>query len=320
MPLPTFVIAGERKCATTALHHWMSVHPDIYMNPNWDLNYFIDDELLHTLDWREGEVDNSKWESTHSKSQYSELFSEGEGKTAIGEKSADLLFWRPAHERMGRYLGKAKVIVILREPVARAWSHYWNEFGKGKGRESLSFEDALAREDERGRSNAYARLHLSYFQRGFYEQSLTSLFQHIDRSRVLVLTAERMKAQPKELLREVYGFIEVNPNTGLELAGTRHNDNLGQVSRPIAELAAVKPIASTYNRIAESLAWHLTRDLERSSKLKKMVQMPFRKPASGIPMPAEIRMRLSENYAPHIESLEKLLGRQFSEWKTPEHN
>jgi len=292
----------------------MSVHPDVYMNPTWDLNYFIDDELLHTLEWREGEVDYSTWAKTHSTEQYSDLFKEGEGKPAIGEKSADLLFWRPAHERMGRYLSAAKIIVILRQPVERAWSHYWNEFGKGKGRESLSFEDALAKEEERSRSNAYARLHLSYVRRGFYDHSLTSLFQHIDRSRVLVLTTERMKEQPREVLSEVYRFIGVDPNVGLELAGTRHNDSLTQVSRRIAELAGFKPIAATYNRIAESLAGHITKDIDRSTKVKKIVQMPFRKPASSIPMPAAIRVRLSEIYERHIESLENMLGRQLTEW------
>jgi hypothetical protein len=317
MPLPTFVIAGERKCATTALHHWMSVHPDVYMHPDWDLNYFIDDELLHRLDWRDGEVDTSRWDNTHSTKQYSELFTECNGRPAIGEKSADLLFWRPAHARMGRYLAEAKFIVVLRQPVERAWSHYWNEVGKGKGRESLRFKDALASEDERCQSNAYARLHLSYLRRGFYDESLESLFQHIQTSRVLVLTAERMKFQPKEVLREVFSFIGVNPNLGLELAGTRHNDNSTQISRPIAETAAIKPIASAYNRIAGSLAWHVTRDLERSSKVKKYIQMPFRKPATSIPMPAEIRTRLSDIYAPHIESLERLLGRQLEEWTTP---
>jgi hypothetical protein len=314
MPLPTFVIAGERKCATTALHHWMSVHPDVYMHPDWDLNYFIEDELLHTLEWREGEAEASHWDKTHSTKQYSELFRKANPQSAIGEKSADLFYWRPAHARMGQYLSEAKIIIVLRHPVERAWSHYWNEIGKGKGRESLSFEDALASEPDRCQSSAYARLHLSYLRRGFYDESLESLLQHIEPSRVLVLTTERMKSQPKQVLQDVYSFIEVDPNLGLELAGTRHNDNSTQITRPIAEVPGVKTVAAAYNRIAGSLAWHVTRDLDRSSRVKKYVQMPFRKPATSISMPAQIRTRLLDIYTPHTEKLERLLGRQLDEW------
>ncbi|HEX6814347.1 MAG TPA: hypothetical protein VF102_01640, partial [Gemmatimonadaceae bacterium] len=98
MPLPNFVIVGERKSGTTALCHWMA-HPDVYMHPREDMNYFIEDEILVTTTWRDGPADPQRWERTHSAEQYASLFTEANDQRAIGEKSADLFFWRPAHER-----------------------------------------------------------------------------------------------------------------------------------------------------------------------------------------------------------------------------
>src|SRR6185312_7113610 len=109
MPLPTFVIAGERKSGTTALCHWMQ-HPDVYMLPREDLNYFIEDEILGTTTWRDGEVSSEDWERTHSPEQYASLFRDGTGRAAIGEKSADIFYWPKAHERMARFLPNTRFI------------------------------------------------------------------------------------------------------------------------------------------------------------------------------------------------------------------
>jgi hypothetical protein len=242
------------------------------------------------------------------------LFRDGEGKKAIGEKTADLFFWQPAHERMARYLPDCRYIVILRDPVARAWSHYWNEIGK-KGRETLGFEDALAREEARSRSSAYAKNHFSYLARGFYDQSLKRFHQHIAADRVLVITSEEMRSKPVETLEKVYRFIGVDPGVGLELAGSRHNENATQIPRPIANRAIFKPIARSYNRLSASLAYRLTTSPAQAAKLKTCLQLPFRQPAGKLLMPDDIRIKVQKIYRPHIEALEALLGREFAEWK-----
>lgn len=313
MPLPTFIIAGERKCGTTALHNWMSAHPEIYIHPHWDMNYFVDEDVT-TGPPAEGEIDPEKWNRTHSPTAYAELFQDGEGRKAIGEKTADLFFWQPAHERMARYLPDCRYIVILRNPVARAWSHYWNEIGK-KGRETLGFEEALAREEARSRSSAYARNHFSYLTRGLYDRSLKRFYQHIAADRVLVITTEKMRSQPVETLQQVYRFIDVDPGVGLELAGSRHNENATQIPRSIANTTMFKPIARSYNRLSASLAYRLTTSPEQAAKLKAYLQLPFRRPAVKLLMPTDIRIKVQRFYRPHIEALEELLNRQFGEWR-----
>lgn len=313
MTLPTFIIAGERRCGTTSLYRWMRVHPDVYLHPVTDMNYFISDELTNIRSWRDGEVDPAKWEQTHSVEDYRRLFAADGGQKQIGHKGADLLFWQPAHARLAAFLPDAKYIVALRNPVRRAWSHYWNEVGKG--REKLSFKKAIAAENERSEKSAYARLHLSYVARGFYQRSLKAFFQHFDPSRVKVIILEQTWRRPAETLREIYKFIGVDESSGLELAGTSSNENWTTVPRSWAETAYVKPLAEFYDRAVEAVIVRTTKRAEKRRKLRKHMKTVFRKPASSIQMPEDVRAQLAELYAPHIEALESLLGREIPEWK-----
>jgi len=314
MPLPNFVIVGERKSGTTALCHWMA-HPDVYMHPREDMNYFIEDEILVTTTWRDGPADPQRWERTHSAEQYASLFTEVEGQRAIGEKSADLFFWRPAHERMVRLLPEARFIVLLRDPVKRAWSHYLDELAKGDGREALPFADALAAESERSARSAYARLHLSYRARGYYDEVMRDFLAHVPRERLLVLTLEQMGAAPRETLEAVYRFIGVDPNVGLEMAGTRHNEaGDTNVPRRWARWPAVRPIAGAYHHLSARLIERFLSDPVRRQRAKNAAYLPFLQSGKRLKMSPEIRAELARDFTPHVRALEELLGREFPEW------
>jgi hypothetical protein len=245
--------------------------------------------------------------------QFSELFPKAETRQAIGYKGADLLFWRPAHARMARYVPNAKFIITLRNPVQRAWSHYWNEVGKG--RERLGFEEAIAAEEDRSRRSAYARNHLSYISRGFYEQNLKAFFEHVSPSQVLIITLEQSRLRPKETLKDVYQFIGVDTSLGLEMAGSLHNENWTMIPRPWAELPVIKPLEGMYLKMTERLIVRLTKDTVKRRRARKYTQVIFRKPAGTITMPDKTRSELSYIYAPHIQALESMLGRDLSEWR-----
>lgn len=309
LTLPTFIIAGERRCGTTSLYNWMRGHPDVYLYPRADMDYFIEHEIKSTRRWRDGEGDAELWERTHSPEAYAEMFREGSGAAAVGQKDADLLFWRPAHPRLARYLPDCRFVITLRDPAGRAWSHYWNEVGKG--RETLGFEAALAAEDERSRRSAYARDHLSYRERGYYDRSLESFFSHVDPRRVLVLTLEESHRSPTETLRKVFDFVGVDPSRGLEAAGTRHNEEVTMVPRAWAQARLVAPLERSYTRITEGLILRLTADRARRARARKYARSVFREKAV---MPGRLRAELAELYAPHVRRLEGMLGRAFTEW------
>ncbi len=87
--LPNFIIISERRCGTTSLYHWVNSHPDVFMYPLTDMNYFVEDEFGGRK-WFDGNVDHDKWEQMHNKEDYSKLFMGGREYQAVGHKGADL--------------------------------------------------------------------------------------------------------------------------------------------------------------------------------------------------------------------------------------
>ena len=149
---------------------------------------------------------------------------------AIGHKGADLLFWQPAHGRIARFVPDIRFIFSLRNPVNRAWSHYWAE--RAKGRETLGFEAALAAEQKRAEKSDWARYHLSYKARGYYEQSLRRFLKIFACEQILIITLEEKIKRPRETLQKVYGFLDVDPEKGLDMATTRRQQGWATLPRP----------------------------------------------------------------------------------------
>lgn len=312
MPLPTFIIGGARRGGSTSLYHAIHQHPNIFLYPNSELNYFIDDEVRGKK-WREGHVDPDRWEATHSIEDYAALFENGSGAIAIGHKGADLLFWHPTHARIARFVPNARFIFTLRHPVKRAWSHYWNECAKG--RETLSFDEALAVEDERAKKSDWARFHLSYRARGYYDVSLKRFFEVFQTDRVLVITLEERIARPRKTLQRVYRFLGVNPELGLDLAGTKRQQGWATVRRPWTLHVGIRHLVDSYEHVTDRLTKRFTRSKESRRLMWSGLQLPFRQTFRKIAMPKECQAKLDAIYAPHIAALEDLLNRSLAEWK-----
>jgi hypothetical protein len=312
MPLPTFIIGGVRRGGTTSLYYAMQQHPDIYLYPHSELNYFVEEEV-NGREWHSEPVDSKRWEDTHSIEDYADLFTKGTGAHAIGHKGADLLFWHQAHSRIARYVPQARFIFTLRHPVNRAWSHYWAEVAKG--RENLSFEEALAAEDERADQSDWARYHLSYRTRGYYDRDLKRFFELFPRENVFVITLEETIAHPRETLRQVYRFLMVNPEVGLDLAGTKRQQSWATLPRPWTRAVGIRQFVSGYERATEALARKLSRSKDSRRVMINFLQRPFRRPVQKDVMPAKLRSELNALYAPHIATLEELLERSFEGWR-----
>jgi len=302
----------------------MAGHPDVWLYPQTDTAYFVEEELVGRTTWLDGPVDGEGWERTHDPEDYIGRFAGAGDRAAVGEKCADILFWRPSHRRVARFLPHGRFIATLRHPVDRAWSHYWNEVGKG--REDLSFEEALDAEDRRADRSDYARYHLSYRRRGHYDESLSSFLEAVERDRVMVVVLEEAMADPVTALRSVYGFLDVDPDRGLEGAGSRHNENWTMVPRRWAGLPGVSRLEGAYRKGAKRVAERVLRSsservderVEKKRRVLHYAEMPFRRPAQTVPMRPETRAMLGAGYAPHVAELERMLGRSLAVWRTGE--
>ena len=314
--LPNFIIVGERRCGSTSLTKWMEAHPEIYMHPKVDLNYFIDDYVKYMRkEWDPGEIDYDAWWDNHSAEGYASEFDPGKEMPARGEKSADLLFWRPAHERMAKVIAPdTKLIITLRNPINRAWSMFWNEVGKK--REQLSFEEAVAQEEQRIRESAYARDHMSYVTRGFYDESIKDFFEHFDPKQVQIIFFEETVRDPKKALSNLYGFIGVNPQKGMERAEVRYNNNWTSVPHPF--WTRNKFLATAEEGFTKALRLAMTiliRDGYKKRRIVPKIEGLYRQIQRDIEMSAETRSLLQKTYLPHIEALEDFLKKDLSFWK-----
>jgi len=308
--LPNFIIAGERRCGTTSLSRTLGQHPDIFLHPKQDKAWFVDDTV------RSHDSANSRpWEDTHDISQYAAWFADGgyDTETARGEKSADYLFWRPSHARLLKHLPDAKIIIILRNPTERAWSHYWNEVAKG--RERLTFETALAAEPDRSSASDYGRYSSSYLARGEYDQSIAGLLSTLPRARLLVTTIETLKNDPNVTLRKICRFLSVDEDFDFSSSNQPRNVNWAVHPKPWVQARGAQGLAAAYRVLVKTFTKTVIRD--RNARRKALVKFlsPFYLPAASLKMAANTQRDLDDHFRPHISALEEILDQSFHEWR-----
>lgn len=315
MPTPNFLIIGERRSGTTSMARWIECHPEIFLHPQMDIGYFIDKELVGSKDWKPGPANYEQWAKEHSKEEYLDYFQTANGQIAIGEKSADYLFWHQSHQRIKNYFSDIKLVITLRNPIDRAWSMYWNELGKG--RETLSFEEAIAAEEKRIQESDYARDHLSYLTRGFYDQSISKLLESFPKSQIHVFILEQVRKNPKKYLSELYDFLGVNPQHGYENIKREYNASWTAIPKAFWKRnTTLASIEATYFKSIELVARKILfrKDLYKRRQFQMLMSKPFRYSKADFKISKELKNQLQDIYRPHIKNLENILDRDLSIW------
>jgi Sulfotransferase domain len=204
MVLPNFIIAGVQKSGTTSLHRYLQSHPDVFLprGPQ-EIHYFDREENYRRgVDW------------------YADLFRERREETAIGQTSPLYFYLESVPQRIRDLLPGVRLIVCLRNPVDRAYSHYWHNYKKA--RESLSFEEALRAEPERIVRGYRNNVNYSYTSRGLYHRQLLRYQRFFDASRMHFVVFERLKTDPAGEARRCCEFLGVDSAAPLDTRET-HN-------------------------------------------------------------------------------------------------
>ena len=186
-----FLIAGVQKAGTSALFDYLRDEPGLALSDEKELHFF-DDE---TQDWSRPDI-----------AAYHARFPPWDGRPR-GEATPIYTYWRQSAERIATYNPAMKLVVVLRDPVQRAWSHWRMEVARGAETQPFGW---CIREGRQRLFEAepwgYHR-EFSYVERGFYGAQLAHLRSLFPPDQFLVLKAEDLKADPGPTLTTVRGFL-----------------------------------------------------------------------------------------------------------------
>lgn len=212
--LPNYLIIGAQKAGTTFLHEMLCTHPEVAPPKVKEVHYF-DLNSHRSKFW---------YRRRFGIGPLHEFFRAGISGhlPRRGEATPYYLFHPLAAARIARCLPKVKLIAVLRNPVGRAYSHY--QHNVRRGRENLSFADAVAAEPERLageeerilRDPAYrsfSHQHFSYVARGEYARQLEVYLGYFRRENLLVIKSEDLFQTPHHWFERTCGFLGINPES-----------------------------------------------------------------------------------------------------------
>lgn len=207
MAMPDFIIIGTQRGGTTSLYNYLLTHPQVATATKKEVHFF-DKNFHRGISWY--------------RAQFPSIIQGDMGETIqgqrfiTGEASPYYLFHPHAPARAALVVPKTKLIVLLRNPVDRACSHYYYEVERGY--ETVSFEDALAQEETRTRDEgkrlaadphykSYNHQHYTYLARGIYADQLQIWMNYFPKEQFLIIKSEDFYATPDVKLKEIFIFL-----------------------------------------------------------------------------------------------------------------
>lgn len=241
---PSFVLAGGQRCGSTSLFRALMDHPNILPPVHHKgVNYF-DVGYEHGADWYRGHFPLRSVAALRARSA---------GHPPMTFEASGYYMYHPhAARRLAEDIPDAKVLVLLRDPIERAYSAYKHEFARGF--ETESFERALELEDERVEPElarmmadpsyrSFAHRHQSYRRRGQYAEQLQRFVDALGRDRLLVVESADFFDRPEVEYRRITDFLGLPAHTPARF--DRFNARVGSAMPEVAR-----------QRLAEAFAPH----------------------------------------------------------------
>lgn len=290
--LPNLFIIGATKSGSTALYSYINQHPQVYMSSVKEPQFFSNDDL-----YRRG-----------MEYYLSTFFSDSEHFEVRGEATPHYLYYEKAAARLKDQLPEShqRFIVVLRNPIERAYSLYWNMVSEGH--EALGFEDAIRAEKDRALDPGVTRLgsiRFQYVDTGKYAMQLRTYFKYFDRKQIHIAFHEDLRENPQSVLDPIWGFLGLE-RPAFEVSHGNRN-------------AAWRPRSQHLHRFLRQPNW-LKRKLggvvpERykrtiADRLIQLNKREFEYP----PMGSAIRRELRDMFRDDVLELQAITGRHLQSW------
>ena len=291
MLLPNFLIVGVQKAGTTSIYNYLQEHPQIFMSPVKETNFL-------EKDWENLPPEQQNKNGIVTVEKYAELFRDVKDEKAIGEASPNYLFhYESSAARIKKYVPEAKLIVVLRNPVERAYSDHLMHLRDAIGYRSLSDQIKYSS-------------HKSFILRkGFYYLPLKYYFDRFGREQIQVFFYDDLCKDPQNFMQEMYQFLGVDakftPNTTkkAQVAKVPKNKTINNL------LQKKNMLRNTVAKIMKSVV-----PLETRQKLRDRLIELNSHAKQEAPLSQEERQQLIELYREDILHLQDLVERDLSSW------
>lgn len=282
---PNFFIVGAPRAGTTSLYYYLQQHPQVFMSPFKEPHFFAQIKPS---------PDQSHLFYPMDQARYLRLFRGAmPHHAAIGEASPSYLVTEGAAARIKAVIPQARIIIMLRDPVERAFSHYLMDVRDGV--QTLPFLEALVRDHEApAKGWGISRL---YVEEGLYCNSIKRYLHFFGRQHVAVSYCEALALNAEAVVRHVLEFLSLD-SALLPAPADYRVHNAFSVSRNGISQRVIK--SKWLRRFAAPLvppSW-------RAKLVPSLLHKEARKPLLD---PEAVRY-LKQIFAPDLARLEDLLG------------
>jgi len=287
--LPNFIIVGAAKSGTTSLCNYLSMHPFVEIVS--ERLEFFGEYCNPSI----GKIDKNK---------YLNMFKSLPKHIIAGEKSVSYLYSDRAATEIYDLNPQMKIIMVLRDPVERAYSDYWQR--RRTGVEGLSFEDALVAEKKRIASGARFELH--YVNYGFYYSHIAKYINIFGRKNVCVIRFEELRDDPETVCRQCFNFLGVDDSFKQQQYDIYNKGSEGKNSKLIRILFLLAGNKKSVN---------IVRCIFPNTIRKKVTHwmLVVNNTKKYPPMNKSTEKTLRRIYSEDISRLENLLDWDLSRWK-----
>jgi hypothetical protein len=228
--LPTFLIVGAVKAGTTSLHEYLNQHPDVFMSPIKETNYFSDADMLfehfnldykqdistHVDKYLEGNMDK-KVHIAHVRTweQYQKLFRDVRDEHALGEVSNSYLYLPSTAHAIAEKLPDVKIIMILRNPIDRLYSQFLMNLRLGKIAEKDLLKEIQA--DQSKPIKGWGVSHL-YLEVGNYYEQVKRYTDTFLPEKIKIILLDDFKKDAKREMKYLFQFLGVDESFEVDMS------------------------------------------------------------------------------------------------------
>jgi hypothetical protein len=311
--LPDFFIAGAAKSGTTSLYHYLDKHPEVYMSPIKEPNHFCTDinpgdfsaefrlhekqKNLNLEKYLNGPMTEKHWGYfVQQKQDYEKLFKNRTTEKAAGEVSNSYLYSAVAAENIRREIPHAKIVIMLRNPADRAYSHYLANLRDGKT--FLPFREELEK-DSNKTSKGWGQSYL-YLEMGFYSKQVKRYIDQFSEAQLRIYLYDDFVNDASGIMQDLFAFLGVSQQDPSKFDDRYNEAREPKSSRLIYFLSKTGLKKSIFHLLPEAM--------------RKNVKSMFFTKTQPKPMEESDRKYLLDIYREDINTLQQLIRRDLSSW------